>query len=105
MSTFQEAREHYEPLFEVYVGETPQGTERLFIGEILTADRIDGCGSLEQRIPVPSRGAEELLDWIWTYPDELNRAMQTDLAESLGSTVNILEWYPATPEEREEVRR
>lgn len=40
MSTFQEAREHYSPLCEVYVGTCPRGNERLFIGELLTADRI-----------------------------------------------------------------
>lgn len=105
MSTFAEAREHFEPLCEVYVGETPQGHERLFIGEILTADRIDGCSSLGQQIPVSSRPAEELLKWIWTYPAELNRTMETELAESLGGTVDIGEWYPAIPEEREVITR
>ncbi len=105
MSTFQEAREHFEPLCEVYVGEDARGNERLFIGVIVTGDRIDGCGSIGQRIPVQSRSAEELLKWIWTYPDELNRAMETELAESLGDTVGILEWYPATPEERAEGQR
>ncbi len=101
MSTFEEARAHFEPLYEVYIGHTPDGRERLFIGEIVTGDRIDGCESLGQRIPVNPRRAEELLEWIWSYPDELNRAMEAELAEALGNTVEIVEWYPATPEERE----
>lgn len=101
MITFEEARAQFEPLSEVYIGHAPDGRERLFIGEIVTGDRIDGYGSIGRRIPVKPRSVEELLEWIWTYPDELNRAMETELAEALGDTVEIVEWYPPTPEERE----
>ncbi|WP_248911080.1 hypothetical protein [Halocatena marina] len=101
MSTFEEARAHYEPLAEVWIGEAEDGQERLFVGEI-DPDRITGrYGSVLRRLPVKSRGALELIEWIESGPDELNRAMEAELPGALGKTVDILEWYPATPEERE----
>lgn len=84
MSTFEEARAHFEPLYEVYISHAPDGRERLFIGEIVTGDRIDRCGSIGRRIPVKPRSAEKLLKWIWTYPDELNRAMEAELRRRSG---------------------
>lgn len=108
MSTFAEAREHYEPLCEVYVApETLGEGEWLLFGEILprAMDNIDASFETKHRIPVQSRSAEELLKWIWSYPDELNRALEADLSESLGDAIQIREWYPPTPEEREGVSR
>lgn len=104
MTISDDVREHYGPLTEVYIGETPfpDEQERLIIGEINPyVLRQNGEISVQplQRIPVKKRSAEDLIDWIRSYPDELDRALDADVREVLAR--GILERYPPTPEERE----
>lgn len=106
MSTFEEARAHYGPLCEVYIAPEILGDgEWILCGEILprAMDEIDARFENKQRIPISSRPAKEVRDWIRSAPDELNRALNATIPDAFGTRVKIYEWYPATPEEREEV--
>ena len=94
--TFLRLREEHSPLFEVYIGRAESGREMIYLGEIdefeQHDDTLDEWVSIE-RIPVKPRDAPALVEWIKSGPDELNRAMEADLPEDIGRTVDISETY------------
>lgn len=96
MSSFEDAREHYGPLFEVYIGESEHGAEMLYIGEIIPGGVP---GTIDRRIPVKPRSGAEMVDWIESGPDELNRVVEADLPEEYEETIGLYEWYPPLPAE------
>lgn len=102
------AREHFEPLTEVWIASArcPERTrEWLSIGELSAIDahnrRQYDRGDL-RRIPVSPRSAEELRAWIKSAPDELNRALDGDLPDDLHWSIEIEECYPAIEEVTEQ---
>lgn len=102
MTIPDDVRTEYEPLSEVWIGRTPYPDEQecLLIGEINPYPlRQNGEISEQplQRIPVKKRSAEELIDWIESAPDELDRALEGDLYEVLSR--DIIERYPPVPQE------
>lgn len=96
-STFERLREENSPLFEVYIGRGAMtGREKLYIGEIdefeQHDDDLDEWVEIE-RIPVKPRDALDLVEWIQSGPDELNRALDGDLPADIGRTIGIEEKY------------
>lgn len=50
-------------------------------------EKTDARWETKRRIPVSSRPADELLDWIESAPDELNRALNGEIPDAFGSNV------------------
>lgn len=102
--SLQAAREHFEPLSEVWIAQSvhPERTrEWIYLGELSAVDghnrRQHDRGEL-RRIPVSSRSAGDLIEWIKNGPDELNRALDGDLPDDLYWSVRVEERYPAIEE-------
>lgn len=101
--TFLRLREEHSPLFEVYIGRAKSGREMIYLGGIRERERYEealGEWFDLERIPVSSRPAPALVEWIKSGPAELNRAMEADLPGDIGRTVGITETYFETEEVR-----
>lgn len=104
MSGIEAARERFEPLSEVWVAQSRsprRSREWLYLGELSAVDgrnrRQSDRGEL-RRIPVSPRPADELVAWVRSGPAELNRALEGDLPDDLGWSIEVEEHYPALEE-------
>lgn len=100
------ARDHFEPLSEVWIAQArspARSREWIYLGVLCAVDghnrRQRDRGPL-RRIPVSPRSPEDLLAWIKSGPDELNRALDGDFPDDLGWSIEVEERYPSVAEVR-----
>lgn len=104
MTDIEDIRERFEPLAEVWIAQSSdpaRSREWVYLGALAAVDghnrQHHDRGEL-RRIPISPRSAEKLIEWVKSGPDELNRALEGDLPDDLGWSIEVEERYPAVPE-------